>query len=443
MALRVVHDGDPTEVARQALAVGKSGRPTRTIGNVLTVLSLDCRWLDVLAFDAFTETPILQKQPPQRRHDAVAVAVGSPWSPQDATRTAAWLESEYEIAVSSAIVTEAVLALSQQRCVHPIRTYLDGLAWDNVARVDRFFTTHCRVPDSAYSRGVARMLFVSAIARVRKPGAKVDTIVVFEGPQGLGKSRLLSSLAFPWFADTPISLGDKDAYQSLRGVWLYELAEMASVKGRDAARIKSFASSPSDHYRPSYEPRARSVPRQCVFVGTTNEREYLVDATGARRFWPIHLEHIDLDGVARDRDQLWAEGDALYRSGATWWPDATLDRLGADATEERYEGDPWEAPLTEWLAKPTMLEMFSEGRSSREPLDPTAGFTMAEILKGAIGIPAERQSKREQERAAVILRRVGWCRDKNPRTVGDRRVRLWFKACAGVVQGGGAEGGAP
>ena len=442
--LHVVDGGgnDPSSAIFAHLATSKEGKALKTLGNVLSILSIDPRWSGVIAYDSFAEMPVVMAQPPQRDQDAVEIIKGSAWSPQDSSRAATWLHQEYDLIVPSTMVTEAMLAVAQQRAVHPIRRYLDDSRWDAVPRLDRFFTTYCGVPDSPYARGVARMFFVSAIARVRRPGSKVDTIVVLEGPQGLGKSRLLSKLGSPWFADTPISLGDKDAYQALRGIWLYELAEMVTFKGRDATRIKSFASSPSDHFRPSYEPRARSVPRQCVFIGTTNETDYLGDPTGARRFWPVRLERIDLQAVDRDRDQLWAEADALFHSEAMWWPDATLDALGAEATEERFEGDPWEGPLLEWLAKPTRTEHFGEGRSSKEPLDPTDGFAMSEILNGALSIPTERQSKREQERVAVMLRRAGWCREKNPRRVNGQRIRHWFNPGVGVVPGVVPGGGA-
>lgn len=417
---------DPSRDARSQLTIGRSsGQPAKTIGNVLTILRLDHRWLDVLAYDAFAETPILTAQPPQRAQDKLAIEPGAAWSPQDATRTAAWIESEYGIAVPSAGVTEAVLAAAQHRKVHPVREYLDGLTWDGTARVERFFTTYCGVTEASYTHGVARMLFVGAVARVRAPGCKVDTIPILEGEQGRGKSRLIAALAAPWGADTPISLGDKDAYQSLRGVWIYELAELASFKGREAARIKSFASSPSDHYRPSYEPRARSVPRQCIFIGTTNESHYLADATGARRFWPIRVERIDVDAVKRDRDQLWAEAAMMHRDGVQWWPDHDLASQGEAEQSERYEGDPWSDPLMAWLEKPTRTRALDGGGRDEEQLDVTRGVTMAEILSEALHVPRERAGKYEQERARRILKDAGWERGPQRRERGVQ-ARPWY-----------------
>lgn len=421
--------GADSSADRTVLALlDKKGKQLRkSPANVMTILRLDARWRDVVAYDAFREAPILLGQPPQREHDAIAVARGDEWSPQDSTRTAAWLMKAYGLDVSSGVVQEAMLAVAQLRQIHPVRDYLAALEWDRQPRIETFFPAYCGTIDAEYTRGVARMLFVSAIARVMRPSSKVDTIPIIEGPQGSRKSSALRALAGPeWFADTPLAIGDKDAYQALRGVWIYELAELAALKGRDATRIKSFASSPSDHYRPSYEPRARTVERQCVFVGTTNEAHYLTDATGARRFWPVRISSINLAAIERDRDQLWAEARARFESGEEWWPSSRLAELGADAQDERYEGDPWDAPLTGWLGRPVEVRIDAEHRRHEVPFDPSEGLTMAEVLAHGVGVPIERQGKAEQSRAARALERAGWRRGKQERTVAGGRVRKWF-----------------
>jgi putative DNA primase/helicase len=425
--------GTESRAEAVSLEVDKKGAPKKHVTNVLTVFESDPRWRGVIGYDAFREGPILLRQPPQRPLDAIE-RVGAEWSAQDSTRAAAWLSIEYGLEVPSERITEAVLATAQRHAVHPVRNYLASLTWDGHGRVDTFFSSYCGTPDSPYARGVARILFLSAVARIRSPGAKVDTIPILEGEQGAHKSSVLAVLGGEWFADTPIPLGDKDAYQVLRGVWIYELAELAAFKGRDATRIKSFASGKDDHYRPSYEPRVRCAPRQCIFVGTTNEAHYLVDATGARRFWPVTVQRIDLDAVRRDRDQLWAEACARLAQGENWWATHDFEALGASEQENRFEGDPWEAPLEKWLAYPVSVRIDAQDRRHEEPLDPTEGFTMAEILAHGLSLATERQGKADQTRAAAILRRLGWERETNPHHVNGARVRRWRRMRAAPVR---------
>lgn len=421
----------------------EAGKPRKLVGNVMTILARDPAWNGAIAYDLFREAPVLTRQPPQREQDAIAIAPGTEWTPQDTTRTSAWLFAVHGLDVGTSMIEDAVLAVAQQRIVHPVREYFASLTWDSTPRVDAFFSTYCRSPDSPYVRGVARMLFLSAVARIQRPGCKVDTIPILEGLQGVFKSSMLAALAHPWFADTPLPIGDKDAYQGLRGVMIYELGELVSLKGRDAARVKSFASSPVDHYRPSYERRVRAVPRHCIFVGTTNEAHYLADATGARRFWPVAVTQIDLEAVRRDRDQLWAEANVRFANGEPWWPSRELEALGSSETDARFEGDPWEAPLLAWLERPVHIRFDEHGHRHELPVDPNSGFTMSEILAHAVGVSLERQGKRDQERAQQILRRAGWVREKNPRRVDGERVRHWQRGPgAGPVPGGGAEGGA-
>jgi putative DNA primase/helicase len=416
------------------LVIDGEGRAKATLGNVMTILSLAPECRGVLAYCSLREAPIVLRQPPHRACDAVDVAVGSEWTEQESTRIAAWIYERFYSNVSSGLVTEAMLAIAQRNVVHPVRDYLDALDWDGSPRVDRFFSTYCGSDDGAYAQGVARVLFFSAVARVRRPGCKVDTIVTLEGKQGAFKSTMLRRLFGDWFSDTPLPMGDKDKYQQLRGIWGYELAELTEMKGRDAAAIKAFASSPEDRYRPSFERRARPVPRQCIFVGTTNDSEYLKDSTGARRFWPMKVPAIDLAAVTRDRDQLWAEADARVVAGEPWWPSSELDELGRGEQDARYEGDPWDERLEAWLARPSSVHFDTEKNRHEVPFDVTEGLTMGDILEHGIGLRVDRHGKHEQERAAKIMRRAGWHRGKQQRIGGGaKRVRRWFLAGDALV----------
>jgi putative DNA primase/helicase len=432
-AEREAEQSDPRCAIRTGLTKDKYGKVRATLANVLSILLLDPDWQSVIAFDEFREGPVLLRSPPQREADRVAHEAGADWQEQDSTRTATWIAQTYGCDPSSKLVEEAVMTAARRKLVHPVRAYLDGLEWDKKPRIDKFFSTYCGSADTPYTSGVARILFLSSVARIRHPGCKVDTVVILEGEQGKLKSSLIEKLFTPWSADTPLPIGEgKDAYQVLRNVWGYELAELASFKGRDAERIKSFASSAKDTYRPSYERRSRSVPRQCVFIGTTNSAHYFVDPTGARRFLPVPVPGIDLTTVQQNRDQLWAEADARFRNSEPWWPEKGLATLAAVETEERYEGDSWEDPLFAWLKRPTKLTAVAGGPQTKDPvltretLDPNTGFTLKEIMDYALGLAVKDQGKREQARVTSSLRRAKWDRGPQVRVDGEvDRVRRW------------------
>ena len=177
-------------------------------------------------------------------------------------------------------------------------------------------------------------------------------MLILEGPQGALKSALLRMLALrdEWFTDSlPHDLTSKDARAHLAGRWLVEMGEIAQFRRSEIEMVKSYLSCQIDKYRPAYGRSDISVPRQCVFVGTTNATTYLHDPTGNRRFWPVKIGTIQLDKVETVIDQLWAEAVAAYRAGEAWWLSAKLERLAAREQQGRVELDPWHEQIAEFV----------------------------------------------------------------------------------------------
>ena len=215
-------------------------------------------------------------------------------------------------------------------------------------------------------------------------------MMVLEGTEGIGKSSALRTLAGEWFSDTPLDLNSKDTYQALRGMWVLELAELDSLERAAASRVKAFCSSPVDRYRPSYGRMTQDFPRQCVFAGTTNEREYLTADHGNRRFWPVTCGRIDLEALARNRDQLLAEALHLYREGTTWWIDSKSD-IATFAREQQAEREvhhPWLETARAYL----------EGRDRAR---------IPDFLEH-LAIPHGQQHRGHQREAGKVFRKLGW-----------------------------------
>ena len=213
--------------------------------------------------------------------------------------------------------------LLPERCaMHPVRDYLTALVWDGISRLDSWLITYLDAEDTPLIRAIGSRWMISAVARIMQPGAKVDHMLILEGPQGGKKSSALKTLAgAEWFTDELAEIGSKDAAQQMRGIWIIEIAELDAISRAEVSRIKAFLTRTTDRYRPPYERYVVEVPRQCVFAGSVNPETYLRDETGNRRFWPVRCGSIDIDALRHDRDQLWAEAVARYRQGAIWWLD--------------------------------------------------------------------------------------------------------------------------
>ena len=361
------------------------GRILPVLANAIAAFRHAPEWGGVLAFNEFGCGTVVLKPAPW------GIVPKGEWTDHEDRLAAEWLQRQ-GILVSVEVAGQAVQTAARDHPFHPVKSYLQGLHWDGVERVDRWLSTYLGVEDTEYSRAVGSRWLISAVARIYRPGAKADCCLILEGPQGIRKSTALRTIAGEYFTDELADLGSKDAAMQTRGVWIIELSELDNLSHAEVARIKAFMSRTTDRFRPPYGMRLVESPRQCVFAGTVNHSSYLRDETGGRRFWPVVCGQIDVDALAGDRDQLWAEAKARFESGSAWWLD-TLDlvQLASDQQEARYEGDPWEEVIGPWL----------ESKEST---------TISEVLEKCINKPQAQWTQTDKIRAARCLRAQGWLR---------------------------------
>ena len=313
-------------------------------------------------------------------------------------RVMKWLAQQYNLRVKASHVIEAVSVVAHDHAFHPVREYLEKLEWDRVPRIETWLTDVLGVQASEYSAKVGKRWLISAVARVMRPGCKADSVMILEGGQGAGKSTAMGVLGGEWFMDTPFALGDKDSFQAIRGKWIVELGELDSFNKAESTKAKQFFSASTDTYRESYGRRTNDVPRQCVFVGTTNQEEYLKDATGNRRYWPVFCNKVDLEQLREIRDQLWAEALFCFEAGDIWWVNKDESKMFAEAQDERFVVDEWEGPILAWMEESQIGE--------------TA--TGNEILTQALKLDFGHWGKPEQMRVGAIMHRLGWRKRRMP-----------------------------
>ena len=326
------------------------------------------------------------------------------WAEWDTQRLLVFLQRHIGLAkMTKTSVEDALGVFVSTRTKNEVQDWLKTLTWDGTPRIEGCLTELFGAPDTPVVRAASRNFWLSVMARIRHPGCQMDHMVILEGPQNVGKTKALRILGGDrWYLSMTAAVTDKDFFQLLQGKLFVELAEMESFKGFEAMnRIKQVISTPVDHYRMSYARRAASYPRQCVFVGTTNEGDYLRDMTGARRFWPVACTTIDIPAIEIAREQLFAEAAALFRPGVTWWE---MPQDIQDEQEARREEDAWEAPIHEYLL------LHSE-------------MTVKDVLCDGLSVPLGQINRMDTLRVVAILRKLGW--KKKAIRYGDKLVKKW------------------
>ncbi len=313
-----------------------------------------------------------------------------------------FLQNAGMTSLTSTVVHDAIRARAEERKFHPVRDYFGKLKWDGKERLEGWLSAYLGAEDSPYTQEIGPMFLVGMVARIFRPGCPMNYMLVLEGAQGARKSTACRILGGEWFSDSlPDVMAGKDVSQHLRGKMLIEIAELSATSRAEDAHLKAFITRNEERYRPPYGRLEVIEPRQCVFIGTTNKDVYLRDETGGRRFWPVKVGAIDTDGLARDRDQLFAEAVAKFRADFRWWPDGDFEREHIKPQQEaRRESDAWEDAIRAYLEVRKIA-------------------LLSEVARFGLEIETARLGTGEQRRIAAIMTGMGWERRGKDR-VGNR-----------------------
>lgn len=374
--------------------------------NVITILTYDTRWNGGeekrIRFNSFARVVEMDGE---RREDT------------DEFKVHMWLFRYYDLSVASSRLAEIVTHVAHEHSYHPLRDHLAALApWDGTERLRHLFSRYMGADETPLHSEYGIRWCISAVARACIPGAKADHVVILCGDQGCGKSTAIRNLAMrdEWFADSALDFRSKDSAQCLTGRWLWEMSELDSLRRSDQELAKGWLASQEDVYREPYQRHPTTVKRQNVFAGTSNQLEFLSDASGSRRYWVVQVgrgQLIDQAALIADRDQLWAEALHRFRAGELWHLSQAFERKREAAATQYETVDPWEIPIVEWLPSQT------------EP------FTVYQVLVGsAIDIRPADISRGNAYRVASILQRLGCVKSDQRQMDDDQKKRqTWAK----------------
>lgn len=345
-----------------------------------------------------------------------------PFRDTDYIRLKVALETRGFTKIPTDMVKEAVGRVAEIHEFDSAIQWVSGLKWDGVPRIERFFVDCFSVEDTPYSRAVGRYAWTALAGRALRPGCKADMTPVLIGGQGLRKTSGVQAMCptTDAFVELALDIHDDNLARKIRGKLVGEIGELRGMAGKDGDAIKQWFSRTHEEWTPKYREYSVTFPRRLLMLGTGNNSEFLDDETGARRFLPMTvLGLVDTARIARERDQLWAEGRAAFCSAGheVEWRDA--EALAKEQHHQYTISDDWAPAVLDWLARDPM-----EGTES-----PTRGeglIRVADVLTGAIGLQLARIGKREQMRMAKVLTNLGYVRDT--KWLDGKVQKVWRKA---------------
>ncbi len=325
-----------------------------------------------------------------------------------------YIALEFDMDVQIGDAQAIVEAIASRNAYHPVVEYLDEVSarYGNVdpTILDTLATKYFGTDNPLHNIYLKKML-ISAVARARRPGCKVDTALILVGEQGLNKSSFWREMfGRDWFTDELSDGNERDELMKLHQFWGLEIPEIEHLyRRKDISSIKKFMSSSVDAFRAPYAREVKEHPRACVLVGTSNETELLHDPTGNRRFWIIPVVDdvpIDVDQLIRERDLIWAAANALYEKGYQWWLSPDESKQHNEISKDYQSVDPWT----------DIVLAFARNQGET---------TTNEILRTALDIEPGRQEMMSAKRVSAILRSNGWEQTRK-RTEGIR-PHVWIE----------------
>lgn len=408
---------------KSGLIRNKDGAIKALPENFLKIFQSHPAMAGTIGYDVRTDQPVLLKAPPWPTNSDVY-----PRSLRDAddVKAAAWVN---RIGVHSSAVGHVSNALSAAAEANPIDRvvgWIDNLPpWDRVPRLFSWLPQITGCPSTRYTDAVGGRFLISLVARALRPGCKVDNMLVLVGPQGALKSTLLQAIVSgpgKWaFSDC---LGDirkpQDYMPTLMGPWLVEVAELSQFSKREVESVKKFLSTQTDRYRLSYGRRAVDIPRRGCIAGTSNTDDFLSDASGNRRFWPIDVKKLDIGAFKKIRDQVFAEALYEYRQGQKWYMTGEEVVDAQEAQTAHTAVDPWEDRIRTYLDEPPVFgTTVDDGGEVKRIMKTSVG----DIIQNCLQIPMVQASHVQTRRVGAILKRLGW---EHKRLVINRRQRIWM-----------------
>lgn len=395
---------EPLQMER--LKRDENGKVKEEIANYCFVLEHDPKLSGVIKFNELTREIYVHGDLPWKLEDE---SNSRAWKNSDYSNLLLYLEQKHHLS-SEKKTDHALTIVSHKNHFNPLKDLLNSLEWDGVPRIKTLLSDYLGAETDKYSEEVMKLIMMGAINRAMQPGCKFDNTVILVGEQGKFKSTFVQLLAMDddWYSEAPPTFDSVDAMRVVRGKWIVELGELSTIrKTSDMEAVKKFLTARSDRFTDKYIKYPEDNPRTCIFIGTTNNRSFLTDKTGNRRFIPItvnlHAPSKSLfdKSAAEHIRQAWAEAMEIYRSGEySLVPEGEFLETIEQNRESAVEEDPLQS----------QIEMYLEGKNR---------VAATEIVKELLNPDQREMNKWSRVVNEILSNMPGWKREakrqRNPK----------------------------
>lgn len=404
----------------EKLSRSDTGAIKKTINNIVLILQNDHGLKGKIATDIFASRGLVLGSLPWNAGKDIR-----PWDDSDISGINWYLETFYDITGRDKI-TDAINIVAGQNAINEVKDFLVRETWDGTKRLDTLLIDYLGAEDNIYTRAVMRKTLIAAVARAIIGGVKFDNMPILTGPQGIGKSTFLAILGGKWFTDSLTTFEGKDAAEIIQGSWIVEVGELTAMNRQEANSVKQFLSKCDDKYRAAYGRTTNIYPRRCVFIGTSNDEEFLKDTTGNRRFWPVDVgtnpatKDVFKD-LSKEVHQIWAEAYAAWQMGEELFITGEVLELAMQSQDDHRERSDKEGPVEDflnmkipynWYSLPLQSQrMFYQGMLKVEEKDLVERDKVCatEILQVCFNLDKGRIQRRDSAEVNGILKAIrGW-----------------------------------
>jgi hypothetical protein len=277
---------------------------------------------------------------------------------------------------------------------NPAVEFIEATPWDGVDRIRDLALTLDPVDPDLAAVLIRRWVVGAVAAAYTDEGVALQGVLVLQGPQNAGKTtwcRVLAGCRDDLFVEgLMLNPADRDSVKPAISKWIAELGEIdATFRKADIAALKSFVTRPTDELRLPYARASSTYPRRTAFCATVNDKRFLRDETGNRRFWTIETGPGMIARHGVDIAQVWAQAAHLWRAGEPFnLQRDELERLNA-ANEAHTEISPIEELIS------TKFDWADASRP--EPM------TATDVL---ISIGYDRPNRQQVREASAVLHKL-------------------------------------